>query len=79
MDTLRDRELLEKLWATDKVPWKKWKYMAPFYKDKKVFITGHTGFKGSWLTKILIECSAEVKGYSLEPSSQPNLFCMLNY
>ncbi|NTW96548.1 MAG: hypothetical protein HGB31_08025 [Erysipelotrichaceae bacterium] len=79
MDTLRDRELLEKLWATDKVPWKKWKYMSSFYKDKKEFITGYTGFKGSWLTKILIECGAEVKGYSLEPSSQPNLFSMLNY
>lgn len=38
-----------------------------FYKNKKVFITGHTGFKGSWLSKILISYGAIVKGYALEP------------
>ena len=38
-----------------------------FYKNKKVFITGHTGFKGTWFTKILIDAGAIVKGYSLEP------------
>lgn len=38
-----------------------------FFKGKKVFITGHTGFKGSWLTKILIDSGAIVKGYALEP------------
>lgn len=53
--------------------------MNSFYKGKKVFITGHTGFKGSWLTKILIEFGAEVTGYSLEPLSQPNLFEMLDF
>ena len=37
-----------------------------FYKSKKVFITGHTGFKGAWLSKILIDAGAIVKGYSLE-------------
>ena len=36
-----------------------------FYKGKKVFITGHTGFKGSWLCKILTNVGAEVTGYSL--------------
>lgn len=45
-----------------------------YYKGKKVFITGHTGFKGSWLAKILINAGAEVSGYSLEPPSKPNLF-----
>jgi CDP-glucose 4,6-dehydratase len=53
--------------------------MNSFYEGKKVFITGHTGFKGSWLTKILSEFGAEVTGYSLEPLNQPNLFSMLDY
>ncbi|KAF0226223.1 MAG: rfbG [Erysipelotrichaceae bacterium] len=53
--------------------------MKSFYKGKKIFITGHTGFKGSWLTKILIEFGAEVTGYSLEPLSQPALFNMLDF
>ena len=35
-----------------------------FYKGKKVLVTGHTGFKGSWLTKILVDAGAEVTGYS---------------
>ena len=48
--------------------------MKDFYKGKKVLITGHTGFKGSWLCKILIDAGAEVTGYSLEPSTTPNLF-----
>ena len=45
-----------------------------FYKDKKVFITGHTGFKGSWLCKILSNFGAEVTGYSLTPPTKPSLF-----
>lgn len=45
-----------------------------FYKDKVVLITGHTGFKGSWLSKILIMAGAKVVGYSLEAPTKPNLF-----
>lgn len=45
-----------------------------FYKGKKVLVTGHTGFKGSWLCKILIKLGAEVIGYSLKPPTKPNLF-----
>lgn len=45
-----------------------------FYKGKRVLITGHTGFKGSWLCRILSEAGAEVLGYSLEPPTDPNLF-----
>ena len=52
--------------------------MLEFYKNKKVFITGHTGFKGSWLTKILILAGAEVKGYSLTPNTEPNMYNLLN-
>ena len=45
-----------------------------FYKGKRVLITGHTGFKGSWLTRILENVGAEVVGYSLEPETAPALF-----
>lgn len=45
-----------------------------FYKGKRVFVTGHTGFKGSWLCKILINAGAIVTGYSLNPPTNPNLF-----
>lgn len=45
-----------------------------FYKGKKVFITGHTGFKGSWLCKMLTNMGAQVTGYSLEPPTKPSLF-----
>ena len=45
-----------------------------FYKGKKVFITGHTGFKGSWLCKMLTKGGAEVTGYSLNPPTNPSLF-----
>lgn len=48
-----------------------------FYKDKKIFITGHTGFKGTWLCMILLELGAKVTGYALEPSTEPSLFSML--
>jgi CDP-glucose 4,6-dehydratase len=48
------------------------------YKDKKVFITGHTGFKGSWLSLWLKKLNAEVVGYSLPPQTSPNHFDLLN-
>lgn len=45
-----------------------------FYNGKKVLVTGHTGFKGSWLCKILINAGAKVVGYSTEPPTNPSLF-----
>jgi CDP-glucose 4,6-dehydratase len=45
-----------------------------FWKNKKVFVTGHTGFKGSWLSLWLQDLGAEVCGYALAPATQPNLF-----
>lgn len=45
-----------------------------FYKNKKVFVTGHTGFKGSWLCKMLASVGAKVTGYSLNPPTSPSLF-----
>lgn len=50
------------------------KFDLNFYKGKKVFVTGHTGFKGSWLCKILSNAGAEVTGYSLQPPTEPSLF-----
>lgn len=47
-----------------------------FYRGKKVLVTGHTGFKGSWLCRILVKAGAVVTGYSLEPPTKPNLFSM---
>ena len=44
------------------------------YKGKKVFLTGHTGFKGSWLALWLTRLGAEVCGYALEPNTTPSLF-----
>ncbi len=48
------------------------------YKGKKVFLTGHTGFKGSWLALWLTMLGAEVCGYSLKPNTEPSMFAELN-
>ena len=45
-----------------------------FYQGKKLFVTGHTGFKGSWLCKMLINRGANVTGYSLQAPTEPALF-----
>ena len=47
------------------------------YKGKKVFLTGHTGFKGSWMLKTLSLLGAEVKGYALAPQTQNDLFYLI--
>lgn len=48
--------------------------MFSFYKGKKVLVTGHTGFKGTWLCMMLKRAGAIVTGYSLNPPTTPNLF-----
>ena len=48
------------------------------YRNKRVLVTGHTGFKGSWLCKWLNHLGAEVFGYSLNPSTEPNHFDLSN-
>lgn len=48
------------------------------YKNKKVFLTGHTGFKGSWLALWLTVLGADVCGYSLAPNTKPSMFNSLN-
>lgn len=50
------------------------KQILDFYNGKKIFITGNTGFKGSWLTHILLQSGAYVTGYSLTPPTEPNLY-----
>ena len=47
-----------------------------FWKGKRVFITGHTGFKGSWMCRILLLLGANVTGYSLDAPTVPNLYSM---
>jgi len=50
------------------------KELLSFYKGKKILITGHTGFKGTWLVRTLLHAGAEIVGYSLEPPAEPSLF-----
>lgn len=47
-----------------------------FFKGKKVLLTGHTGFKGTWMSRVLVEAGAELTGYSLEAPTEPNLFAL---
>lgn len=47
-----------------------------FYRGKRVFVTGHTGFKGAWMCRILVQAGAVVTGYSLAAPTQPNLFAL---
>ena len=49
-----------------------------FWRGKKVFLTGHTGFKGSWLCLFLNMLGAKVIGYSLRPVKKPNLYSLAN-
>ena len=49
-----------------------------FYKGKRIFLTGHTGFKGSWMCRILANAGAVVTGYSLEAPTEPSLFQIAN-
>ena len=48
-----------------------------FYKNKKILVTGNSGFKGAWLCELLLRLDADVAGYALEPSTTPNLFDLL--
>ena len=48
--------------------------MLEFYKGKNVLVTGHTGFKGAWLCKLLVHYGANVTGYALQPPTTPSLY-----
>ena len=47
-----------------------------FFRKKRVFVTGHTGFKGSWMCQVLVSAGAEITGYSLPAPTDPNLFSL---
>lgn len=49
-----------------------------FFQNKRVLITGHTGFKGTWLSRILVNAGAEVTGYALEAPTNPSLFALMD-
>lgn len=49
-----------------------------FWRDRKVLVTGHTGFKGSWLCMCLKHLGADIVGFSLDPPTNPNLFTVAN-
>ena len=55
-----------------------YQHLAHYYKNKKVFLTGHTGFKGSWMLYWLHLIGAEVKGYSLAPENKFDLYNTIN-
>ena len=50
--------------------------LMDFYRGKRVFISGHTGFKGTWLCEMLVLAGADVTGYALEPPTTPALFSL---
>lgn len=49
-----------------------------FWSGKRVFLTGHTGFKGGWMTKMVVKLGAEVRGFSLAPITNPSIFDVLD-
>ena len=49
-----------------------------FFRGKKILITGHTGFKGSWLCKVLLNFDADIIGYALAPTTEVSLFMLAN-
>lgn len=48
--------------------------LSDFYKGKRVLVTGHTGFKGTWLCEMLLQMGAELTGFALAPNTEPSLF-----
>ena len=80
MDTRREMDMLEKYWDTGSAAMEGVEHMnagyLSYFRGKRVLITGHTGFKGSWLCRLLVTLGAEVTGYSLVPPTEPNLFTL---
>jgi CDP-glucose 4,6-dehydratase len=54
-----------------------WTHLRDTYAGKKVFLTGHTGFKGAWMLAWLHQLGARVKGYALSPETEPSLYALL--
>jgi CDP-glucose 4,6-dehydratase len=53
--------------------------LLDYFRDKKVLITGNTGFKGSWLTELLLQTGSQVVGYALAPGTSPALYQLLDH
>ena len=83
MDTYREQQLLTNLWNSGKAPWKitamtiptagETKLFNGYYQGRRVLVTGHTGFKGGWISLWLKKLGASVWGVSLPPPTHPNL------
>ena len=72
---MRDKLELEDFCSKGHAPWMREMIDAQFWKDRRVFITGHTGFKGAWLVLLFEkQLGAEVTGFSLAPPTSPSLF-----
>ena len=72
MDTLRDKILLNQIWKSKKIPWIK--KSLNFYKNKKIIVTGATGFKGAWLCLWLKILGAKVYGIGFSPNRNKSFF-----
>lgn len=59
-------------------PVRRFMFEKTFYTNKKILITGHTGFKGTWLCALLLQAGAQVTGYALEPPTDPSVFNLTN-
>lgn len=53
--------------------------LSSFYKGRKVLVTGHSGFKGSWMCKVLLKMGADILGVALTPPTNPSLFELCGY
>ena len=53
-------------------------FLQESFKGKKVFLTGHTGFKGAWMLKTLVMLGSEVKGYALDPQTKDDLYYLID-
>ena len=73
MDTYREQQQLEALWAAGEAPWKICRNVRRILQRKTVWVTGHTGFKGAWLSQWLQHLGARVHGFALAPHAPPNL------
>ena len=78
MDTLRDKNQLEAFVEFRQRTMESVEMNPQFWRDRRVFLTGHTGFKGGWLALWLQSVGAKVAGYSLDPPSRPSLFALAN-
>lgn len=76
MDTLREKNLLEDLWISRASSMENLEMNRSFWNNKCVLLTGHTGFKGGWLSLWLQSMGAHIHGYALNPTTDLNFFTL---